>query len=84
MTRTRRLLELADMGLVQLVIGGGFIVASILAFVVTFTLLGISPREPIGNDRCTDRQDRVEKRNGTVNAHRARAKRQSEPAPAQK
>ena len=57
MTRIRRLLELADHGLVQLVIGGGFIVASILAFVVTFTLLGISPREPIGNDRCTDRQD---------------------------
>ena len=66
MTRTRRLIELADHGLVQLAIGGGFIVASILAFVITFTLLGISPREPIGNDRCTDRQDRVEKRNGTV------------------
>ena len=66
MTRIRRLLELADHGLIQLVIGGGFIVASILAFVVTFTLLGISPREPIGNDRCTDRQDRVEKRNSTV------------------
>ena len=66
MTRTRRLIELADHGLVQLIVGGGFIVASILAFVITFTLLGISPREPIGNDRCTDRQDRVEKRNGTV------------------
>ena len=44
--------ELADNGLVIFVVISGAIVGSILAVVITFSLLGISPREPANDHRA--------------------------------
>ena len=44
--------ELADNGLVIFVVISGVIVGSILAFVITLSLLGISPREAANDHRA--------------------------------